>query len=609
MSKLAAFDGSDALIINHARLRAPAQLQALCQQQLLNFDGVTQASGEYLFLREIKLKNTANQISPDLQSNINKQSEQAVEGYSPSAEYAQAVSFRSLGQLLAQLSQKILYQQKDTWYLQSWQHLFRLPVTQALAQLWADYATDLTDMVQVLADRHELESFWLSLSEKQAETILHGIRRSLGFGNSALASVHLSSDGVEACAEMVTTLHLSTAMVLPWKNLGKTLQPHDRRLQLAAIICLLRWRPDVLFDEQAEKSIATVIQKITGVERTQQRDVNFDARPLSQSQKNISEQIHGEKTIGDNLQAVNPPANAFLDKRPLKNNQAVDNTLKTVGESSRLNDSTPDESNLDNSSPDDSLGSRFKDLRQNTNRSVIVNQNETESYEKSAPENLNKATNISETTPALKKINTKKTLLDTRHPLPTRSNQQADKGADDVVIITDDCDTYYPDRGAPYCQQGGIFYLLNFMSRNITQDYFKQSKAFELLHGPWGCLYRLADLLNRPADTALEQFIAYRMGLDNVLELETIADLPNAQQFQQYALKLYGAPVWNPQLLGIEAQIEYTSSHLNIHYPLHKVQLEVRRVGLDINPGWLPWLGQVVNFHYHSAFNMDGDNP
>jgi hypothetical protein len=24
----------------------------------------------------------------------------------------------------------------------------------------------------------------------------------------------------------------------------------------------------------------------------------------------------------------------------------------------------------------------------------------------------------------------------------------------------------------------------------------------------------------------------------------------------------------------------------------------VRRAGLDVDPGWLPWFGRVVNFHF-----------
>ena len=35
------------------------------------------------------------------------------------------------------------------------------------------------------------------------------------------------------------------------------------------------------------------------------------------------------------------------------------------------------------------------------------------------------------------------------------------------------------------------------------------------------------------------------------------------------------------------------------HRPVWAVwAVPVRLAGLDINPGWLPWLGRVVQFHY-----------
>jgi len=32
--------------------------------------------------------------------------------------------------------------------------------------------------------------------------------------------------------------------------------------------------------------------------------------------------------------------------------------------------------------------------------------------------------------------------------------------------------------------------------------------------------------------------------------------------------------------------------------PLDSVDTSVRRLGLDLDPGWLPWLGRVVKIRY-----------
>lgn len=45
-------------------------------------------------------------------------------------------------------------------------------------------------------------------------------------------------------------------------------------------------------------------------------------------------------------------------------------------------------------------------------------------------------------------------------------------------------------------------------------------------------------------------------------------------------------------------RIAATRSHLDIMFDHRLVDLRVRRAGLDIDPGWLPWFGRVVLFHY-----------
>jgi hypothetical protein len=41
-----------------------------------------------------------------------------------------------------------------------------------------------------------------------------------------------------------------------------------------------------------------------------------------------------------------------------------------------------------------------------------------------------------------------------------------------------------------------------------------------------------------------------------------------------------------------------TRTHIDIFFDHNQTDLRVRRLGLDFDPGWVPWLGRVVNFHY-----------
>src|SRR5262249_16083774 len=41
-----------------------------------------------------------------------------------------------------------------------------------------------------------------------------------------------------------------------------------------------------------------------------------------------------------------------------------------------------------------------------------------------------------------------------------------------------------------------------------------------------------------------------------------------------------------------------TRMHLDVFFDHRQANLRVRKAGLDVDPGWLPWLGRVVKFHY-----------
>jgi hypothetical protein len=41
-----------------------------------------------------------------------------------------------------------------------------------------------------------------------------------------------------------------------------------------------------------------------------------------------------------------------------------------------------------------------------------------------------------------------------------------------------------------------------------------------------------------------------------------------------------------------------TPTHIEITWPLSTVDLRIRAAALDVDPGWVPWLGRVVTFRY-----------
>lgn len=54
---------------------------------------------------------------------------------------------------------------------------------------------------------------------------------------------------------------------------------------------------------------------------------------------------------------------------------------------------------------------------------------------------------------------------------------------------------------------------------------------------------------------------------------------------------------WRP-LVRRPARLSWTATHVDVFFTHRQADVRVRRAGLDLDPGWLPWLGRVVSFHY-----------
>jgi len=74
----------------------------------------------------------------------------------------------------------------------------------------------------------------------------------------------------------------------------------------------------------------------------------------------------------------------------------------------------------------------------------------------------------------------------------------------------------------------------------------------------------------------------------------------------QAAVWLHGARRWlhRAARLGLvrlvrrPARVACTPTHVDLHFALDQADLRLRRLGLDGDPGWLPWFGRVVGFHF-----------
>ena len=159
----------------------------------------------------------------------------------------------------------------------------------------------------------------------------------------------------------------------------------------------------------------------------------------------------------------------------------------------------------------------------------------------------------------------------------------------------------------PYCVlsgQGGVFYLLNFLNLPQVQDSLLTHPVSQQYPSAWGWLWQLAIALGWQPEPAMLKLFVFFCGFDNEQQLLELPVLPQLDDLLLWGRQRYGEQLFNQSLFAIQARVEIDACHVDVRYASDAVRLDVRRVGLDLDPGWLPWLGKVVKFHYGSlSFN------
>ncbi|WP_407279211.1 hypothetical protein U5817_24825 [Aromatoleum evansii] len=153
---------------------------------------------------------------------------------------------------------------------------------------------------------------------------------------------------------------------------------------------------------------------------------------------------------------------------------------------------------------------------------------------------------------------------------------------------------------------GGFFFLLNVLNLPALRDW---RATLAEPHAGWRELLRLALRLDFTPDAPLAAFLADACALnldvrpddDPVAALAALPPGADPAPVHHAALRHYGDTALAAALAERPAHVRATASHLDVHLRLNEIHLDIRRCGLDLDPGWLPWLGCVVRFHYDSG--------
>jgi hypothetical protein len=145
-------------------------------------------------------------------------------------------------------------------------------------------------------------------------------------------------------------------------------------------------------------------------------------------------------------------------------------------------------------------------------------------------------------------------------------------------------------RGAEiHTQWGGVLFLINSLRRLDIEA--RLAALGPAAPTGWRLLLDLGASLGLPEEEPLALFLAS-------LDLGTVIPPRLLHNLLEEIEALYAeAGPWALPLAQL-ATLRATESHLDLHLHVDAVSIALRLAGLDLNPGWTPWLGRVVTFHY-----------
>ncbi|SIS93548.1 hypothetical protein SAMN05421686_106198 [Thalassolituus maritimus] len=181
----------------------------------------------------------------------------------------------------------------------------------------------------------------------------------------------------------------------------------------------------------------------------------------------------------------------------------------------------------------------------------------------------------------------------------------------EVTPVSDLLNSFNKDQDADRSfgsQFGGILYLLNFLNRQPVQAIIR--KHWRSVPGVWTWLSGAVETFDNNSvlkNDPLYDYIIHRThpartkaGTHPInttcLSPELICEL------RQVSETLYPRHLWNTELLSLSSDIGISQDRIVVRADISEANINARLHGLDINPGWLPWLGYTVQFQFEHGF-------
>lgn len=520
-------------------IRAPRQVQDRVRQELLQADWPDGGTEQIVMVRKLSGAAASSDIGRLL---LEKARHQILHGNDANNVVRFAGRLEMLAALLADLANGTA---TGKWYWQRWSHLFTRSISKAIYSILAENLISVSAITELLAYRRQLAAVWQSLAEEEAEQLF----REICWQNGYTLSEHSVKEKSETVGTTMMLPNIPQHLYQRWLDVLPA-EPTSFRLRLAVLLIAQEAAPLPLY-YQTGRTFSAIVTALQDVRKGRWSSVTSKKEEI-------------------------PPTLPSDEKAATTSPEKSEHSLKQPA------------------SPD---------LGQDADGQIKAYFERVAAQEEHRPKN--REITASEKSKHVDQNGEEKSVF-SREQRTTEVIDQKAKAADP---LSHPFNRVSLDQAVPrkevksfeiaqfFTEQGGVLYLLNFLHRTELQDVM--AEHWQQLASGWIWLYRVAELLDFNKDDPMTTFLAEQIGLESCDDLTYLPALPKREHIQTLAEQWYGqAGIWNHALLQLPARIHHNGSHVDMHCNLKHVRLDLRLAGLDINPGWLPWLGRVVQFHF-----------
>jgi hypothetical protein len=525
----------------------------------------------WIFVRQISVNGKLSVIKQQAARNLDLSLQRAVNVRNSNSHESNAIWFESFPVLLAFLLRDLALGHATRWYWEKWSYLLKYPRAEAITRLLCEHPEYIVSTLDELGKTKQLSLVINQISSQSAMTIARELMRHLQI------PVINSNQKNAVDASTYTFVHEKLTTLIPrlteWKKIlaaKEAISTRQNLMQngycLLASICIgLHYTPLFLYRETP--TFFYVLNELL----TNQ----FESAALYKTQS-----TQNEGSVIAKVTAV--------EEYPSNHANKFDSAVTHENELNEFKDENSELLTVNTPMP-------FQHLPDNR-QDVVDNKTH---YDQSAPS----------------RIADIKQVISTRQVYSSDANFNEDRILETSNIVLDS------DTGGFQfiTRSGGFFYLLNPINRLIIDGILEKQQSANV----WSWLLEIYYLFAKqnPTESSDKNLALFLMQqLQPELSREQLTQKENELESQERSTfsktlfkqlkKNYAHETFWKELhtvrgfLSTPAQIIATASHIDVYYSLQSIRLDLRLAAWDVNPGWLPWLGRVVKFHYLEELNL-----